>query len=619
MFSITLAVSILISALVSLTLTPMMSARLLKHTPPERQSRFYRKSGEWFDRVIARYGAMLNWVLDRQKTTLLVAIGTLALTVLLYIFVPKGFFPVQDTGVIQGITEAPESVSSTSMAERQQAIARVVLEDPAVESLSSFIGVDGTNVTMNSGRMLINLKAVKDRDANAVEVIRRLQTKLANVQGIILYMQPVQDLTIESRVSRTQYQFTVESANPDDLSTWVPRLVDRLRELHEVADVASDLSDQGLQAYVEIDRATASRLGVTTAAIDNALYNAFGQRLISTIYTQSSQYRVVLEVNPAFQIGPSSLNDLYVMPTLATSSAQTTGTPQAVSSSGGAAPVVNTGATQTLSTSTAQPPEPVRLSSIARISERPTALVINHLGQFPSTTISFNLAPNYSLGHAVDAIRKASAEIGMPASVRTRFQGAASAFQASLSNTLLLILAAIVTMYIVLGVLYESYIHPVTILSTLPTAGVGALLALLISGTDLGIVAIIGIILLIGIVKKNAIMMIDFALDAEREEGKSPREAIYQACLLRFRPILMTTMAALLAALPLMLGTGVGSELRHPLGLTMVGGLLVSQVLTLFTTPVIYLAFDRVARRTRARFAAHDIGDVLPQPSQNRT
>jgi multidrug efflux pump len=559
-FAITLAVAILISAVVSLTLTPTMCARILKRGPEAGQGRFYHASGAFLDRVIGGYGAMLDWVLARQRATLWVALGTLALTVLLYVFIPKGFFPVQDTGLIQGISEMPQSISFPAMAERQRALARAVLEDPAVESLSSFIGVDGVNTTLNSGRMLINLKPLDERDARAPEVVRRLRERLAKVEGATLYLQPVQDLTIEDRVSRTQYQMTVEDANPDELATWVPRLVERMRRLPQLADVASDQQDDGLQAWVEIDRATAARLGVTPGAIDNALYNAFGQRLISTIFTQTSQYRVVLEAAPQYRRGPASLEDLYV------------------SSSGG---------------------DQVRLSTIARVVEKRTPLVINHLGQFPAATVSFNLAPGASLGPAVKAIRAAEAEIGLPLGAQTRFQGAALAFQASLSNTLFLILAAIVTMYIVLGVLYESYVHPVTILSTLPSAGVGALLALMLTGHDLDIIAIIGIILLIGIVKKNAIMMIDFALDAERREGKTPLEAIRQACLLRFRPIMMTTLAALLAALPLMLGTGVGSELRHPLGVTMVGGLIFSQALTLFTTPVIYLWFDRLAARLR--------------------
>ena len=559
-FAITLAVSILISLVVSLTLTPMMSARLLRPEHEYAGNWFYRSSGAVIDWMIATYGRQLKFVLRHQPLTLLVAVATLALTVVLYTAVPKGFFPVQDTGAIQAISEAPQSVSFGAMAERQQAAARVILQEPDVTGLSSFIGVDGSNQTLNSGRMLITLKPHDERTRAAGEVIASLRQKLANVPGISLYLQPVQDLTIEDRVSRTQFQFILEDPDAERLGIWVPRLIERLRKSPELLDVASDLQDRGLQAFLDIDRDAASRLGISVSAIDDALYDAFGQRLISTIYTQANQYRVVLEAAPRYQLGPESIAQIHV----------------------------GTGDGQQ-----------VPLSAIARVEERHTPLVINHTGQFPAVTMSFNLAPGRSLGEAVAAIEAAEHEIGLPPSIQTHFQGAAEAFRSSLDSTLLLILAAIVTMYIVLGVLYESYIHPITILSTLPSAGVGALLALLLTGTDLSLIAVIGIILLIGIVKKNAIMMIDFALDAERAQGLAPEDAIYQAALLRFRPILMTTLAALFGALPLMFATGSGAELRQPLGLVMVGGLMVSQVLTLFTTPVIYLFFDRLARRWR--------------------
>jgi multidrug efflux pump len=559
-FAVTLAVTILISALVSLTLVPMLCARLLHARPPGEASAYAH--APWFARIVAWYGKRLTWVLDHQPLTLAVAVGTLVVTALLYVVIPKGFFPTQDTGLIQGVSEATQSVSYAAMADRQQALGAAILQDRDVASLSSFIGVDGSNVTLNSGRFLINLRPRSDRSSTASEVARRIQQETAKVPGITLYMQPVQDLTLDATVSRTQYQFTLQAAGPAALSTWTPVLVARLRTLPEFADVTSNLADDGLSASVVIDRDSAARFGVSVGTVDNALYDAFGQRIVSTIFTQANQYRVIIEADPSLQRSLQSLASIYVP-----------------SAGGGQVP----------------------LSAIASVHEDVRPLLINHQAQFSASTISFNLAPGASLGAAVKAIESAQRAIGLPASISTTFQGAALAFRNNLVNELLLLLAAVVIMYIVLGVLYESFIHPITILSTLPSAGIGALLALMLAGEEMTIIAVIGIILLIGIVKKNAILMIDFAIHAERVEGKSPREAIYQACLLRFRPILMTTVAAMFGALPLMFGTGTGSELRNPLGVSIVGGLAVSQVLTLFTTPVIYLAFDRLAQRWRRR------------------
>jgi multidrug efflux pump len=561
-FAITLAVTILISAVVSLTLVPMLCAKLLKHHPKRTPD---QQSGRWFGAVVAWYGRKLTWVLDHQRATLWVATGTVVVTALLYILIPKGFFPDQDTGLIQGVSEAGESISYAAMAERQQALAEAILTDPDVASLSSFIGVDGNNVTLNSGRVLINLKPRDERSANVASIIRRLRDDTARVAGITLYMQPVQDLTLDNTVSRTEYQFTLESADPVALSTWTPKLLTALRARPELADVVSNEEDAGLAAYVTIDRDSAARLGISVGTVDNALYDAFGQRIVSTIFTQSNQYRVIMEADPATYRSVDSLASIYV-PTAA----------------GGQVP----------------------LSAIVKVDVETRPLLINHLAQFPATTVSFNLAPDASLGAAVTAIESVERQLELPKSIRTTFQGAALAFRSNLDNELLLLVAAVLVMYIVLGVLYESFVHPITILSTLPSAGIGALLALMLAGDDLTIIALIGIILLIGIVKKNAILMIDFAVVAERDQGLAPREAIYQACLLRFRPILMTTVAAIFGALPLMFGTGTGSELRHPLGVSIVGGLLVSQVLTLFTTPVIYLAFDRLATRLRRRNVA---------------
>jgi multidrug efflux pump len=599
-FAVTLAVTILVSAAVSLTLTPMMCAKLLKPKHGAAETKFYKASENFFNRVIDFYGSTLKVVLRFQTTTLLVTVATLVGTLLLYVYVPKGFFPVQDTGVIMGISEAPESVSFDALSARQQALEAVILKNPNVDSLASFIGVDGTNTTPNAGRIQINLKPRDERKQTASEIIRDLQPELAKIEGITLYMQPVQDLTVESRVSRTQYQYSMEDADATELATWAPRLLQRLQASPVLRDVASDSQNNGLEANLVIDRDTASRLGILPQAIDDTLYDAFGQRQVSTIFTQLNQYHVVLEADPKFQGTTDDLKDIYVKSS--NPAAAATAAPQ-----GPGAQAVSSAAT---TTSTTGGGAQVPLSAFAHFEQRNTPLAINHQGQFPVVTLSFNLAPGVSLGQATQAIEQAEQDIGLPKSIVTSFQGTAAAFHNSLSTEPWLILAAIITVYIVLGVLYESYIHPVTILSTLPSAGVGAILALLITGNDLGVVALIGIILLIGIVKKNAIMMIDFALEAERVEKKAPEEAIYQACLLRFRPIMMTTMAALLGGLPLALGRGTGSELRHPLGITIVGGLLVSQLLTLYTTPVVYLWFDRLAQR----FAKYSVGNVIEEP-----
>jgi multidrug efflux pump len=642
-FAVTLAVTIILSAVVSLTLTPMMCSRILHQTPKEQQGRFFKASERVFENVIAFYGRTLKFVLGYQTITLLIAAATLVLTIVLYIVIPKGFFPTQDTGVIQGISQAPETISFAAMAQKQQQLAAIVLQDPAVDSLSSFIGADGTNTTLNSGRMSINLKPLNVRSISASDVIRRLQTSLKPVEGIVLYMDPVQNITVDDRVSRTQYQYTLEDPDANELNLWTGRLVDKMKQLPQLADVATDQQTGGLAVSLVIDRVTASRLGIAPSTIDSTLYDAYGQRQINTMYTQLNQYHVILETDPNFQQSPGKLQDLYIQTNTsaggsgpgasssyassgsssAGSNATTTAVAYTPSSSALSAPsnAIKSGVGASSASSAANAvsstasSNAVPLSAFTHIEKTIEPLSINHQGQFPAVTVSFNLAPGAALGGAITAIEKVQTDLNMPVSVQHGFQGTAASFQGSLANEGLLILAALAAVYIVLGILYESFIHPVTILSTLPSAGVGALLALILFKQDLSVVAIIGIILLIGIVKKNGIMMVDFAMEGEREHGKSATDAIYDACLLRFRPIMMTTMAALLAGLPLALGQGMGSELRRPLGIAMVGGLLLSQILTLYTTPVIYVFFDRIGHRF-SRSPKAIVSGSEPQPAE---
>lgn len=595
-FAITLAVSILVSMVVSLTLTPMLCAYLLRHIPVEKQSRFSRKGGELFDKLIRGYDRLLTIVLNHQKLTLLVALATFALTALLYVMVPKGFFPTQDTGLIQGVTVASQDVSFNEMAKRQQALAKVILQNPAVESLSSTIGIDGNNTSLNSGRIQINLKAFDERNDKADAVIKQLQQAATQVAGIQLYMQSAQDLTVNDQVTPSQYQFTLDDADSENLVQWSPKMVAALQQRPEFNGVVSNLQDQGRVAYVELNRDKAARYGITASDVDTALYNAFGQRLVSTIFTQSNQYRVVLEVAPRYQQGPASFDDVYLQPSSSSDEESDSSTSSSTSSSSSTTSTTTSSSDSSTSSSSGM----VKLTSIATLHQRTGSLMHMRLNQFPAVMISFNLNAGYSLEDGQKAIAEVREQLQLPSSVTLRYQGETSAFQSATGNTLWLILAALITMYVVLGILYESFIHPVTILSTLPSAAVGALLTLMLAGTEFSLIALIGVILLIGIVKKNAIMMIDFALEAENKQHLSPRDAIHQACLLRFRPILMTTMAALLGALPLMLASGSGAELRQPLGLVIVGGLIVSQALTLFSTPVIYLWFDAIAQRGNA-------------------